>query len=462
MAVPKKDFNFSMNSTGGGGSSKPTTSTNEDKKEDYYNPFENHIGSGNSNSGGTITPNAPDYSSILNELREQANKRKEEQMANLNQYMDLIKDQNYKELYDADIALGVAKERALANTNKTLQASGFGGQGGILSTNLTQNNNAHLNARQTNQNNFSNAMNEAYQSYLSSKENIESNYNSDLNDLAMQEAQREREDYYNQLQQQQNQSSASWDNLIGTLTLYAQNGNQDSIKRVLQNYGYLDSEGNPTALYDSLSQTQKGDLQTALMGGLGDDSSEGGLSEDELLNYNPLPTEGTIYYFTSDGSSTHGDVLSTFGDEITKLTEMIGNYQVEDGTAFKLVNGNNGSYVYVLYRGGETYTVPKSVYDNATKKNVIENGIVFTDYEYNPNGSSSNDNSNSNNNSNASVDTSHVGKLVNDGREDLAMDIFTNRYNREPKNGEAFNPIYPDMQPTFIFFNGKWYEYKNN
>ena len=148
--------------------------------------------------------------------------------------------------------LGVAKERALANTNKTLQASGFGGQGGILSTNLTQNNNAYLNARQTNQNNFSNAMNEAYQSYLSSKENIESNYNSDLNDLAMQEAQREREDYYNQLQQQQNQSSASWDNLIGTLTLYAQNGNQDSIKRVLQNYGYLDSEGNPTALYDSL------------------------------------------------------------------------------------------------------------------------------------------------------------------------------------------------------------------
>ena len=435
MAVPKKDFNFeAFPNGGGGGSSKPTTSTTEDKKEDYYNPFENHIGSGNSNSGGTITPNAPDYSSILNELREQANKRKEEQMANLNQYMDLIKDQNYKELYDADIALGVAKERALANTNRALQASGFGGQGGILGTNLTQNNNTYLNARQTNQNNFSNAMNEAYQSYLSSKENIESNYNSDLNDLAMQEAQWEREDYYNQLQQQQNQSSASWDNLLGTLSIYAQKGNQESIKRVLQNYGYLDSEGNPTALYDSLSQTQKGDLQTALMGGLGDDSSEGGLGEDELLNYNPLPTEGNIYYFNNDGSSNQGDVTSTFGKEIDVLNKKIGTYQINDGAVIKLVNGK-GSYVYILYKGGETYTVPKSVYDSATSKKVIKNGIL-TD---------SNDNT-----------LNNLGESLG-----ILSSGFTSSYKqlaqREPKNNDTMYIGSGSNKKEIIFYDGYWF-----
>lgn len=450
MAVPKKDFNFeAFSSGGGGGSSKPTTSTTEDKKEDYYNPFENHIGSGNNNSGGTITPNAPDYSSILNELREQANKRKEEQMANLNQYMDLIKDQNYKELYDADIALGVAKERALANTNKTLQASGFGGQGGILGTNLTQNNNAYLNARQTNQNNFSNAMNEAYQSYLSSKENIESNYNSDLNDLAMQEAQWEREDYYNQLQQQQNQSSASWDNLLGTLSIYAQKGNQESIKRVLQNYGYLDSEGNPTALYDSLSQTQKGDLQTALMGGLGDDSSEGGLSEDELLNYNPLPTEGTIYYFTSNGTETNGDVNSIFGSEIRKLADLNGTYQVDEGDAFKLVNGANGSYVYVLYQGGEFYTVPKSVYDDAKVKKTIKNGELV----------GSGNTSKPNNNENVAVN-SGVGSVTFNGYkfsevQDKQTINTLNKTIINPQNNKFYSISGSGAQ--FLYKDGKWY-----
>lgn len=456
MAVPKKDFNFeAFPNGGGGGSSKPTTSTTEDKKEDYYNPFENHIGSGNSNSGGTITPNAPDYSSILNELREQANKRKEEQMANLNQYMDLIKDQNYKELYDADIALGVAKERALANTNRALQASGFGGQGGILGTNLTQNNNAYLNARQTNQNNFSNAMNEAYQSYLSSKENIESNYNSDLNDLAMQEAAWEREDYYNQLQQQQNQSSASWDNLLGTLSIYAQKGNQDSIKRVLQNYGYLDSEGNPTALYDSLSQTQKGDLQTALMGGL--ESDEDVITDDETLSYLELPTEGTIYYFTSDGSSTKGDVTSTFSDEITKLTEMIGNYQVEDGTAFKLVNGNNGSYVYVLYKGGRTYTVPKSVYDSATSKKTIEDGYLVD---------TTSSNQSNNQNPSQSYNKDDLGAVLTEKATRQFIEKFIQLNGRSPKNFDTYKTTdyaNDNKERILIYYNGKFYQakYKN-
>lgn len=173
---------------------------------------------------------------------------------------------------------------------------------------------------------------------------------------------------YNEAQQQvvqdylntANENAIERDNQLATfITNDINTTGGQNVNKYLQNYGYMDENGNYTDAWKNLDSSRRSYLESLLVGSSTNDSINYGSVVD------PSNYENRVYYYASDGSTASDTIQNKFKDEFNYISSVQARGEIPNGSYIKLTNGF-GDVLYLTYRDGHYYYISKNVYDNAS------------------------------------------------------------------------------------------------
>lgn len=279
MALPKKDFSFSMNSTGGESSGQ--TKTNNRKQpalSDQGSTITSNngnnnlglVGTNNSNSNTSTSSgssfnviekptNNSDYWQQLYE--KYMNNYGSEMQKYLDERLNYLKTHSYTELMNSNLMANNARWQAMKNTNNILKAQGYGSQG-MVGSNQASIQNAYLNALQNYRSDYANrnleydlAYNQSMMDINQAKNDLYGDYLNNMIDRENSRYDKEFEMWYQQqLANQQHQwdkeqQEAEWDREDQQNDELAQITQDDSrVNLIIQNIASMSKEQAKEAL----------------------------------------------------------------------------------------------------------------------------------------------------------------------------------------------------------------------
>ena len=173
---------------------------------------------------------------------------------------------------------------------------------------------------------------------------------------------------YNEAQQQvvqdylntANENAIERDNQLATfITNDINTTGGQNVNKYLQNYGYMDENGNYTDAWKNLDSSRRSYLESLLVGSSTNDSINYGSVVD------PSNYENRVYYYASDGSTASDTIQNKFKDEFNYISSVQARGEIPNGSYIKLTNGF-GDVLYLTYRDGQYYYISKNVYDHAS------------------------------------------------------------------------------------------------
>ena len=236
-----------------------------------------------------------------------------------------LANKNYKDYLNTSMQLFNYRNRARKYLNNQLASQGLNTQGYGSSLNAGVDN-----------------------SVINAYTEVANNYNEAQNDVA--------QDYLNTL----NQNAIERDNqLAAFITNDINTTGGQNVNKYLQNYGYMDENGNYTDAWKNLDSSRRSYLESLLVGSGSNDSINYGSVVD------PSNYENRVYYYASDGSTGSDTIQNKFKDEFNYISSVQARGEIPNGSYIKLTNGF-GDVLYLTYRDGQYYYISKNVYDNAS------------------------------------------------------------------------------------------------
>lgn len=237
-----------------------------------------------------------------------------------------LANKNYKDYLNTSMQLFNYRNRARKYLNNQLASQGLNTQGYGSSLNAGVDNSV-INAYTEVANNYNEAQNNVAQDYLNT-----------LNQNAI---------------ERDNQLAAFITNDINTT------GGQN-VNKYLQNYGYMDENGNYTDAWKNLDSSRRSYLESLMVG-----TSSSGTTPEYGSLVDPSNYENRVYYYASDGSTSSDTIQNKFKDEFNYISSVQARGEIPNGSYIKLTNGF-GDVLYLTYRDGQYYYISKNVYDNAS------------------------------------------------------------------------------------------------
>jgi len=248
-------------------------------------------------------------------------------------YYEQLKNESYKTMLSKEVQAYNAEEQARKYTNAGLYANGYGTQGISESASLGI------------ANSYSKAMKDAQNEYDQSLVNIsKAQYegaNSDFESFA---------------------------------TLLGNSSSTSQLSKVLEDYGYMDENGEWTNEFNKLDKKTQSQIKSLYSLYYSEFENQEWL-QNNTINGIGYKDSGTAIQniATADGvlGSVSNELRKIFGDEYLKTVER----KIKDGGEYvvKLVNGSDDNrYVYMIYRNGTWYQTTANVYNKADYKDLIK------------------------------------------------------------------------------------------
>lgn len=238
---------------------------------------------------------------------------------------EALANKNYKDYLSTSMQLHNYHNRAKKYLNNSLASQGLNTQGYGSSVNAGVDNSV-INAYTNVANSYNEAQQQVAQDYLSA-----------LNENAI---------------ERDNQLATFITNDINTT------GGQN-VKKYLQNYGYMDENGNYTDAWKNLDSSRRSYLESLMVG-----TSNSGTTPEYGSLVDPSNYENRVYYYGADGKTNNDTIQNKFRVEFDQVLSVQARGEIPNGSYLKLTNGY-GDKLYLTYQNGQYYYISESAYENA-------------------------------------------------------------------------------------------------
>lgn len=156
------------------------------------------------------------------------------------------------------------------------------------------------------------------------------------------------------------------DNQLVTLINDYSNGDVDTINKYLQNYGYMDANGNYTDSWNSMDKTRQAYITSLI------DNATSGNNTNFQSTYGDLNSlnAGTF----TDKTGKIESVGTKFGTETEAMFSNLAEGKYSNGEVVKLVNGWGVDIYFKLTKNGFVRATEDD-YNKTTKRSQIRNGV---------------------------------------------------------------------------------------